>query len=91
MTSSDMNMNTSNPATTDATSLPYAGVRVVEFTHMVMGPSIGVILGDLGADVIKVASGAGVFGSGVPPMVDAFEFAHHHSFGDVISFQLCKN
>jgi crotonobetainyl-CoA:carnitine CoA-transferase CaiB-like acyl-CoA transferase len=34
--------------------LPLAGLKVVEFTHMVMGPSIGLILGDLGADVIKV-------------------------------------
>jgi crotonobetainyl-CoA:carnitine CoA-transferase CaiB-like acyl-CoA transferase len=34
--------------------LPLAGIRVVEFSHMVMGPSIGVILADLGADVIKV-------------------------------------
>ena len=34
--------------------LPLAGLRVIEFTHMVMGPSIGVILADLGADVIKV-------------------------------------
>ena len=34
--------------------LPYAGVRVVEFTHMVMGPTCGMVLGDLGADVIKV-------------------------------------
>lgn len=33
---------------------PLSGIRVVEFTHMVMGPSIGVILGDLGAEVIKV-------------------------------------
>lgn len=33
---------------------PLAGIRVIEFTHMVMGPSVGVILGDLGADVIKV-------------------------------------
>lgn len=33
---------------------PLAGLKVVEFTHMVMGPSIGVILGDLGADVVKV-------------------------------------
>jgi crotonobetainyl-CoA:carnitine CoA-transferase CaiB-like acyl-CoA transferase len=33
---------------------PLAGITVVEFTHMVMGPSVGVILGDLGADVIKV-------------------------------------
>jgi len=34
--------------------LPLSGLRVIEFTHMVMGPSAGVILGDLGADVIKV-------------------------------------
>jgi crotonobetainyl-CoA:carnitine CoA-transferase CaiB-like acyl-CoA transferase len=31
-----------------------SGIKVVEFSHMVMGPTIGVILGDLGADVIKV-------------------------------------
>ncbi|WP_052129792.1 CaiB/BaiF CoA transferase family protein [Sphingomonas sp. 35-24ZXX] len=30
------------------------GLRVVEFTHMVMGPSVGVILADLGADVVKI-------------------------------------
>ena len=30
------------------------GIRVVEFVHMVMGPSAGLILADLGADVIKV-------------------------------------
>ena len=35
-------------------SLPYAGIRVVEFTHMVMGPTCGLLLGDLGAEVIKV-------------------------------------
>ncbi|RYF75885.1 MAG: CoA transferase, partial [Comamonadaceae bacterium] len=34
--------------------LPYAGVRVVEFTHMVMGPTCGMVLGDLGAEVIKI-------------------------------------
>ena len=31
-----------------------AGLRVVEFTHMVMGPTCGMILADLGAEVIKV-------------------------------------
>src|SRR3954471_1850339 len=39
---------------TDPASLPYAGIRVVEFTHMVMGPTCGLVLGDLGAEVIKV-------------------------------------
>jgi crotonobetainyl-CoA:carnitine CoA-transferase CaiB-like acyl-CoA transferase len=35
-------------------TLPLSGIRVVEFSHMVMGPSAGLILGDLGADVIKI-------------------------------------
>ena len=37
---------------TDA--LPLAGLKVVEFTHMVMGPSTGLILGDMGAEVIRI-------------------------------------
>jgi crotonobetainyl-CoA:carnitine CoA-transferase CaiB-like acyl-CoA transferase len=43
----------------DAQQLPYAGLRVVEFTHMVMGPTCGLVLGDLGAEVIKVEPVAG--------------------------------
>ncbi len=39
--------------------LPYAGLRVVEFTHMVMGPTCGMVLADLGAEVIKVEPIAG--------------------------------
>ncbi|MFG6415029.1 CaiB/BaiF CoA transferase family protein [Roseateles sp. DC23W] len=39
------------PAPSD---LPLAGLKVIEFTHMVMGPSIGIILADMGADVTKV-------------------------------------
>lgn len=35
-------------------ALPLAGLKVVEFSPMVMGPSIGLILADLGADVVKV-------------------------------------
>ena len=34
--------------------LPLEGVRVVEFSHMVMGPTCGLVLADLGADVVKV-------------------------------------
>jgi crotonobetainyl-CoA:carnitine CoA-transferase CaiB-like acyl-CoA transferase len=34
--------------------LPLAGLRVVELSHMVMGPTCGMILADLGAEVIKV-------------------------------------
>lgn len=33
---------------------PLAGLKVVEFTHMVMGPAVGAILASLGADVIRV-------------------------------------
>lgn len=42
-----------------AEPLPLAGIRVVEFTHMVMGPTCGMILADLGAEVIKVEPLAG--------------------------------
>ncbi|WP_275925339.1 CoA transferase, partial [Burkholderia sola] len=57
-----------------AAALPYAGVRVIEMTHMVMGPTCGMLLADLGAEVIKIepiagdstralrGSGAGFFG-----------------------------
>ena len=35
-------------------SAPLSGLRVVEFTHMIMGPSVGAILASLGAEVIHV-------------------------------------
>lgn len=34
--------------------LPLAGLRVLEFTHMVMGPSAGLVLADLGAEVTRI-------------------------------------
>jgi len=33
---------------------PLKGLRVIEFTHMVMGPTCGMVLADMGAEVIKV-------------------------------------
>ena len=45
--------------TLEHSALPLAGLKVIEFTHMVMGPSAGVILGDLGAEVIKIEPLAG--------------------------------
>lgn len=40
--------------TTTEKALPLAGIRVIEFVHMVMGPTCGLVLADLGAEVIKV-------------------------------------
>lgn len=39
---------------TPAAELPLAGIRVLEFTHMVMGPAVGAILVELGAEVIRI-------------------------------------
>src|SRR2546430_15869493 len=39
--------------------LPLSGVRIIEMTHMVMGPTCGMILAQLGAEVIKVEPPAG--------------------------------
>ena len=41
-------------AASNASPQPLAGLRVVEFTHMVMGPTCGMMLADMGAEVIKV-------------------------------------
>lgn len=38
----------------DQSFTPLAGVRVVEMSHMIMGPSCGMFLGFLGAEIIKI-------------------------------------
>ncbi|MFY8104233.1 MAG: CoA transferase, partial [Ramlibacter sp.] len=87
-------------ADTDKNRLPLQGLRVVEFTHMVMGPTCGLILGDLGAEVIKVepiegdrtrhllGSGAGLF-----PMFNrnkkSIRINLQHPDGAAVARQLC--
>ena len=46
-------MPESEPTPTPDT-LPLSGVRVLEFCHTIMGPTAGLLMADLGADVIKI-------------------------------------
>jgi crotonobetainyl-CoA:carnitine CoA-transferase CaiB-like acyl-CoA transferase len=49
---------------------PLAGVRIVDMTSVLMGPSATQYLGDLGADVIKVEAPKGDSTRGIGPMGD---------------------
>ncbi|MGH8845852.1 MAG: CaiB/BaiF CoA transferase family protein [Polaromonas sp.] len=87
---------------TPATPQPLAGLRVVEFTHMVMGPTCGMVLADMGAEVIKVepidgdrtrrllGAGAGFF-----PMFNrnkkSMGIDLHHSAGAEVARKLCAS
>ncbi|NBX55565.1 MAG: CoA transferase [Betaproteobacteria bacterium] len=81
---------------------PLSGLRVIEFTHMVMGPTCGMVLADLGAEVIKVepmegdrtrhllGSGAGFF-----PMFNrnkkSIRINLHHPQGVALARRLCQS
>ncbi len=79
--------------------LPLAGLRVVEFTHMVMGPTCGLVLADLGAEVIKVEPVSGDrtrhllgMGSGFFPMFNrnkkSIAIDLHHPDGVAVAREL---
>ena len=55
MSASPLPPPAASPATPrPARDLPLAGLKVLEFTHMVMGPSVGLILADLGAEITRI-------------------------------------
>jgi crotonobetainyl-CoA:carnitine CoA-transferase CaiB-like acyl-CoA transferase len=41
-------------ASSESASLPLHGIKIVEFTHMVMGPAVGAVLVELGAEVVRI-------------------------------------
>jgi len=55
---------------------PLAGMRVVEVTSRLQGPLAGLLLGMLGADVIKVEPPGGDFGRHTPPLVGSVGAAY---------------
>ena len=82
--------------------LPLAGLRVVEFTHMVMGPTCGMVLADMGAEVIKVEPPGGEgtrtlvgAGAGFFPMFNrnklSIEVDLHHPDGAAVARRLAAS
>jgi crotonobetainyl-CoA:carnitine CoA-transferase CaiB-like acyl-CoA transferase len=80
-----MSDSTSPPheETTSLTSGPLAGIRVLELATVIMGPYAGQLLGDLGADVIKVEHGAidssRVMGGGPDPELSGIALNLHRN------------
>ncbi len=68
----------------DHSSLPLDGIRVLEFTHMVMGPTCGMILADLGAEVIKVEPPGGDMTRNLPGLGIGFFRAFNRNKKSVV-------
>src|SRR4029434_5606259 len=66
------------------TDLPLERLRVVEFTHMVMGPTCGMILADLGAEVIKIEPPGGDKTRNLPGLGIGFFRSFHRNKKSVV-------
>ncbi|MQY21427.1 CaiB/BaiF CoA transferase family protein [Nocardia macrotermitis] len=62
---------------------PLHGVRVVEFAHVAAGPFVGMLLADLGADVVKVEPPSGDQMRAWPPFADDGAERFSHNFASV--------
>ena len=62
---------------------PLEGVRVVELAHVAAGPFAGMLLADLGADVVKVEPPTGDQMRGWPPFATDGERSFSHNFASV--------
>ncbi|MGE0388021.1 MAG: CaiB/BaiF CoA transferase family protein [Gammaproteobacteria bacterium] len=73
------------PATaTTATGAPLAGIRVIDFGAFVAGPFASRILGDLGADVIRIE---GLHGDNMRPTVPPFNSANRNKRSLAVDFK----
>src|SRR3954468_22020316 len=62
---------------------PLEGVRVVELAHVAAGPFAGMLLADLGADVVKVEPPTGDQMRGWPPFATEGDERFSHNFASV--------
>ena len=68
----------------DPQTPPLAGLRVVELAHVASGPFAGMLLADLGADVVKLESPAGDMMRGWPPVETGPEgIPYSHNFASL--------